>query len=237
MGQKLKARHLVTPSDRLVISNVSPTIPHDTLKTTLEGLGLKLLSPITFLRIGATDPAYSHIMSFRRQVYITPLESLTLAESLEITHDNLSYRIFLSLDSQKCFNCKLSGHVVANCPTLQNQKSPIQTNTINNDDPQTSHEQTKPTTTFSQPNPIDLLSTQSNLTVNTPTAEVGDISQKTTTTLPNSTNKRFLSSESSPEASTMTKPAFSTSENPKKKQTLPSAPLLSTPSQKKQPAI
>ncbi|CAH1980095.1 unnamed protein product [Acanthoscelides obtectus] len=82
---------------------------------------------MSFLRIGATIPEYSHILSFRRQVYIAPTES-TIPESLVISHEGLSYRIFLSLDSQKCFKCNQSGHIANNC------RSTSQPSTSNMDD-------------------------------------------------------------------------------------------------------
>nr|CAI5863235.1 unnamed protein product [Callosobruchus analis] len=120
LGEKVKARKLVTPSDRLVLSNVCPTIPHIIVKNQLQQLGLTLLSPITFLRIGATVAEYSHILSFRRQVYIAPLDTDTLPESIEINHDGLSYRIFMTLDSQKCYKCNLTGHIASQCRSTHN---------------------------------------------------------------------------------------------------------------------
>nr|CAH7713918.1 unnamed protein product [Callosobruchus chinensis] len=116
-GESLRARRLITPSDRLVMSNVSPTIPHRLLKEKLEQIGLHLVSPISFLRIGATVPEYSHILSFRRQVYITPVSQDMFPESMEITYEDLTYRIFLSVDSHRCFKCQLPGHNASQCPS------------------------------------------------------------------------------------------------------------------------
>nr|CAI5850941.1 unnamed protein product [Callosobruchus analis] len=110
------------------MSNVSPTVPHTVLTEKLSQLGLKLVSPITFLRIGAPLPEYSHILSFRRQVYIEPNQSsINLPESLEIIHDAVTYRIFLSLDSHKCFKCNRQGHIASQCLML----SQTQTNITN----------------------------------------------------------------------------------------------------------
>lgn len=132
-GEAIRARRLIAPSDRLVISNISPTIPHEVLVEELRNLGLTLISPVTFLRIGATNPEYSHILSFRRQVYITPAEDTIIPNSIELTHDDLTYRIFLSRDSQTCFECKMTGHIASKCPTklsAQNQQ-PINHTIIN----------------------------------------------------------------------------------------------------------
>nr|CAI5864569.1 unnamed protein product [Callosobruchus analis] len=71
-------------------------------------------------KIGATVAEYSHILSFRRQVYIAPLDTDTLPESIEINHDGLSYRIFMTLDSQKCYKCNLTGHIASQCRSTHN---------------------------------------------------------------------------------------------------------------------
>ncbi|CAH1996059.1 unnamed protein product [Acanthoscelides obtectus] len=132
-GEIIKVRRLVTPSDRLVISNVCPTIPHAVLNDALQKLHLKLLSPISFLRIGATLAEYSHILSFRRQVYIAPSENTDIPESIEITHNDLTYRIFLTLDSQKCYKCKLIGHIASQCPSIKISQTSTESETLNDE--------------------------------------------------------------------------------------------------------
>ncbi|CAH0560626.1 unnamed protein product [Brassicogethes aeneus] len=111
----IQARKLVTPSQRIVLSNVSPTIPHTALATELGKMGLTLMSPITFLRIGIPNPEYSHILSFRRQVYIAP-QNCSIPDSIVITDENTPYRIFITQDGLTCFKCKQQNHLAANCP-------------------------------------------------------------------------------------------------------------------------
>ncbi|CAG9760177.1 unnamed protein product [Ceutorhynchus assimilis] len=113
--------NLLNP-DALLL-NVCPTIPHAMLEDQLKKLGLKLVSPITFLRIGVNNPEYSHILSFRRQVYVAPPADLEVPSSILITQDNTSYRIFLSQDGMSCFECKQSGQIASQCPNKSNQES------------------------------------------------------------------------------------------------------------------
>lgn len=112
-GQCLRARRLVTPAERLVLSNVCPTIPHQLLADELNKLQLNLISPITFLRINSNLPEYSHILSFRRQVYVSS-HSISLPESILVTYEETPYRIFLSQDII-CYNCKKHGHIASKC--------------------------------------------------------------------------------------------------------------------------
>lgn len=138
-NQDVLARRLITPAVRLVMSNVCPTIPHSKLEQELQLLGLKLMSPTTFLRINIANPEYAHVLSFRRQVYITPSDK-TIPESLLINFDNTTYRIFLSQD-MTCYKCKQSGHIASQCNTTSDNQdteniSQTITSQISNPDPE-----------------------------------------------------------------------------------------------------
>lgn len=116
----LPIRRLVTPAKRVVISNICPSIPHDQIETALRDFGLQLVSPVSFLRAGIQGDEYSHILSFRRQVFIIPpADNYELQTSLVIPFENNAYRIFLSTDKMECFVCKQSGHIANNCPNTQ----------------------------------------------------------------------------------------------------------------------
>lgn len=121
--ETLSARRLITPTERLILSNVCPTIPHQNIENELRKLGLNLVSPMSFRKIGVTNPEYSHILSFRRQIYISPPTDMEIPESLLISYDDTSYRIFLSLDGLGCFKCKSHGHIAAHCPTNNTNSS------------------------------------------------------------------------------------------------------------------
>lgn len=123
----LRARKLITPSERLLLSNVCPSIPHNIIEDELKKLGIKQVSPLTFLKISSQLPEFQHVLSFRRQTYIQPLENVTLPESFLITYEQTSYRIFISLDKPSCFICKQPDHFAPNCPNkdqLHNTPNP-----------------------------------------------------------------------------------------------------------------
>uniref|UniRef100_A0A6P7FT55 Uncharacterized protein LOC114330876 n=1 Tax=Diabrotica virgifera virgifera TaxID=50390 RepID=A0A6P7FT55_DIAVI len=113
-GEIVRSRKLITPAGRIVPSNVSFSIPHEILINELQNIGLVPASPMTFLKISATLPEYNHILSFRRQIYISP-HNLTLPESSLLEFDNTYHRIFISQDGLVCYNCQKPGHKASQC--------------------------------------------------------------------------------------------------------------------------
>lgn len=117
-GIDIPVRRLITLTTRLILSNVSPCIPHTLVEKTLEENNIKTVSPVTFLKAGIAENGYSHIYSFRRQVFILPTDNNSqVPESLLINYESEEYRIFISGDEMKCFTCKAAGHVSYNCPS------------------------------------------------------------------------------------------------------------------------
>ncbi|KAK2578265.1 hypothetical protein KPH14_012289 [Odynerus spinipes] len=119
----LTLRPLISKNKRIILSNVPPIIPHCDILKILNQLNIQTTSEITFLRAGLNDPSLSHIMSFRRQVYINPEDVNKLPDSFKMIHDNTTYWIYLSTDSLTCFLCKNEGHVAKNCPTVNNENN------------------------------------------------------------------------------------------------------------------
>nr|CAH7728821.1 unnamed protein product [Callosobruchus chinensis] len=122
--QTIDVRRLVTPSDRLVVSNVCPSIPNHIIEDTLIRLGLNLLTSMTYLRVGMPESEYTHILSFRRQIFITPPEN-PIPDSTTVTYENTTYRIFLSNEGLNCTLCKQTGHFASKCPS-----QPIQSDIV-----------------------------------------------------------------------------------------------------------
>uniref|UniRef100_A0A6P7GAT3 Uncharacterized protein LOC114335864 isoform X2 n=1 Tax=Diabrotica virgifera virgifera TaxID=50390 RepID=A0A6P7GAT3_DIAVI len=113
-GEIFRARRLITPAERIVLSNVCPSIPHEVIIQELKHLGINLVSPITFLKISVSLPEYNHIKSFRRQMFISP-HNTTIPDSILLNYDNTNNRIFISQDSMTCYICKQIGHIASNC--------------------------------------------------------------------------------------------------------------------------
>lgn len=75
-----------------------------------------MVSPITTLRPGLQDNDYTHVESFRRQVYVTPpQEDYVLLSSIVITYEDTYFRIFLIFDDMKCFVYKQAGYTATKC--------------------------------------------------------------------------------------------------------------------------
>lgn len=141
-NNEFEIRRLISPAQRVIISNVCPTIPHEVLEHYLKYHGLQMVSPINFLKAGIPDPEYSHIFSFRRQTYIKPNEDKPIPASIIIEYEETAYRVFLSTDTT-CFKCKQNGHMSQNCPnqenTFQNQNQTTQIPPLDENQPNTSN--------------------------------------------------------------------------------------------------
>ncbi|CAI6364022.1 unnamed protein product [Macrosiphum euphorbiae] len=108
-------RRLINPAKRIIISNVQPIIPHDTIANAINALSITMLSPITFMKAGFPNDDFSHIGSFRRQVFIHPEHSDKIPSSILLHFDQTEYRVFLSDDTVTCFSCKQTGHTSNHC--------------------------------------------------------------------------------------------------------------------------
>lgn len=114
-GEEVSVRRLVTPSRRLLLSNVCPQLPQEFLERILRDMKLRLVSPITFLRAGSTRQEFGHVLSFRRQVYIQVDTEISLPSSVVVKYQDTNYRIFMNFDNMVCYRCKKPGHLARGC--------------------------------------------------------------------------------------------------------------------------
>ncbi|CAH1109855.1 unnamed protein product [Psylliodes chrysocephalus] len=121
----LNVRRLISPTKRILISNVSPSIPHEVIENAVKNLGLHLASRVSFLKAGFSDE-YIHIQSFRRQIYVFPTsDNFEIQTSILISYDGVDHRIFLSTDKMECFICKQIGHISTTCPNAASINIPV----------------------------------------------------------------------------------------------------------------
>lgn len=121
-GRQLQIRPLITKNQRIILSNVPPIIPHTVIENLLKAKNVHPTSQFTFLRAGMREPQISHLLSFRRQVYVSPDDVQKLPESLLVTFDETRYTIYIATDSPGCFICKQEGHLAKNCPTSNSRE-------------------------------------------------------------------------------------------------------------------
>ena len=99
----------------MVISNVSPQIPNEALATYLVKIGIQAVSQISNIRASLTKLERSHILSFRRQVYVKQEEVHLIPESLQIVYEETPSWIYFSTDSRRCYACKQNGNTAKMC--------------------------------------------------------------------------------------------------------------------------
>lgn len=148
--QTITIRRLINPAKRVIISNAHPVVPHDIIMEALLLEGIKTVSPISFMKAGYNDEL-SHVISFRRQVYIHPDDSENMPGSLIIKHDGTDYRIFLTDDTITCFLCKLPGHTSQYCKKTP-KNNPITTETNNISQNNSTSTETEPISSQNQTN-------------------------------------------------------------------------------------
>lgn len=111
----LTIRSLISNTKRIIISNVCPIIPHVMIEAKFREFNVTPVSPITFIKAGINEAEYSHIMSFRRQMYVKPEDVNKLPSSFQIRYEGTAYWIYVSSDKLACFLCKEEGHLAKHC--------------------------------------------------------------------------------------------------------------------------
>lgn len=141
LSLKLKVNHHLLPirpllekNKRVVISNVSPSIPHDIVIQALTNKGITPVYKMYHIKASSSKPGRSHIMSFRRQVYIKEEEQHLLPKSLQIVYEEITHWIYLSTETAHCFLCKEHGHIAKVCPQNLTHVSSESNTRINNQD-------------------------------------------------------------------------------------------------------
>lgn len=66
----IPVRRLVSPGKRIILSNVSPALPHELVEKELKHIVVKIVSPVRFIGAGITKEGYKYVFSFCRQGYI-----------------------------------------------------------------------------------------------------------------------------------------------------------------------
>ena len=114
-GQQLEIRPLISKAKRIILSNACPIIPNETILEELTRLNITPVSKITYIRAGINDSGFTHLLSFRRQMYIKPEDVATLPPVLRINFDDTTYFIYLSTEKVTCFICNEEGHLAKHC--------------------------------------------------------------------------------------------------------------------------
>lgn len=117
-NKSLIIRSLIVPTQRIIISNVPPIIPHYVIEDIFKKNNIRTCSKMSFLRAGISDTELSHILSFRKQIYVNPEDAKHILETFIVCFEETQYRLFTSPDRLTCFLCKTDGHIAKNCPNV-----------------------------------------------------------------------------------------------------------------------
>ena len=113
-GALLELTPLVRPTTRIILSNVYPEIPNEILTDNLTSF-CKVVSDLRPIPLGFKDKRLNHIMSFRRHVQVLMKPNVILPDHINFSYNGMNYRVFLSTESMRCFNCGEFGHISRSC--------------------------------------------------------------------------------------------------------------------------
>ena len=99
---------------KIIISNVPPHVPHNIISQLMETHGVKLTSPIEYLRL-SQEEGLTHVLSERRRVFISKETAEKLPSSEFVTFEDDQYRVFYNDAQIKCFICHQFGHTTQTC--------------------------------------------------------------------------------------------------------------------------
>lgn len=105
---------LVSPTVKVIISNVPPFIPDEDIQRELSRYG-KFASGIKMVPLGCKHESLKHVLSFRRQVFMF-LNAPTLNVSFRCVYEGKSYMLYANTGELRCFECGSVGHVRLSCP-------------------------------------------------------------------------------------------------------------------------
>ena len=113
----LELTPLVRPTTRLTLSNVYPEISISVLINNISTF-CKVVSQVRPIRL--KNKELTHVMSFRRQVQVLLNPNITPPDHINLSFCNVNYRVFLSTESVRCFNCGEFGHISRSCKKHNN---------------------------------------------------------------------------------------------------------------------
>lgn len=75
---------------------------------------------MSFVRLGCDTPGFTHIQSFRRQIFIDPTDIDKLPKEFTVNYEDTVYHIYASTDKISCFICHQEGHTQKYCKSATN---------------------------------------------------------------------------------------------------------------------
>ncbi|KAI5744858.1 hypothetical protein M8J76_005935 [Diaphorina citri] len=127
-GKILLVRKLVDNGHKIFLCNTEPGMSDALLINEISKYA-KVVSDMRFVNLGSRNERFSHLIGFRRAVFVDNIDNLP--GSFPLFYENMNYKIFIIIDRVKCFKCNSEGHLRNNCPV---ESVSVQERLVNNDE-------------------------------------------------------------------------------------------------------
>lgn len=112
----LYIRRLIVPKKRIIISNVPPSIPHETIEQFFRINNIRVTSDLKFMKADLQDPKHTHICSFKREVFVQPEDTNKVPHTFYVTHEGKQHQVNARIDTVNLFNSKQERYAVSTRP-------------------------------------------------------------------------------------------------------------------------
>lgn len=115
--QVVYIRPYIHRNKRIVFTHCFPQVENSFLELKLAEAGIKILSPITVLKLGIQNTKFSHIVSQKRETYIASEDADKLPPRIVAIVCGKEMYVNILSDDKTCHKCKKPGHTYKNCPS------------------------------------------------------------------------------------------------------------------------
>jgi zinc knuckle protein len=120
-GQLTKINLYAKPVRRVILRNVPPFLPDNTIINALSVYG-EARGSIEHQSAFNVGDKFKHVKSFTRTINLAINNGVTVPPRVKVAHGDLEHVIYIQIGPKKCFKCGNKGHNSKDCPKKNENK-------------------------------------------------------------------------------------------------------------------